>query len=63
MCSGTVYFGFLLNLFLINKVMPIQTGKNGVNGPAQKAKQMVAIVKHHCQPKMLCNRYPPQTGK
>ena len=43
--------------------MPIQTGKNGVNGPAQKAKQMVAAVKHHCQPKMLCNRYPPQTGK
>ena len=38
------------NIFLIPQAMAMQIGKNGVKGPAQKARQAVATARHHLKP-------------
>ena len=47
----------------IAKVMAMQIGKNGVNGPAQKTRQAEAMTDAHVQPNIAESRYPPHTGE
>ena len=43
--------------------MAMQSGKNGVNGPAQNTRQVDAMTDAHVQPNIADSRYPPHTGE
>lgn len=60
--SGFFLF-FLFSNFFIANVIAIQSGKNGVNGPAQNAAQAVAMTKNIFSLNMKYKRYPPHTGE
>ena len=55
------YFCFFLPvtfsiIFLIPNVMAMQSGKYGVNGPAQNARYAVATTEPSLMPNMMCSR-------
>ena len=47
----------------IARVMAMQIGKKGVNGPAQNTRQVDAMTDAHVQPNIADSRYPPHTGE
>lgn len=47
----------------IARVMAMQIGKKGVNGPAQKTRQADAMTDAHVQPNIAESRYPTHTGE
>lgn len=47
----------------IARVMAMQIGKKGVNGPAQNTRQVDAMTDAHVQPNIADSRYPHHTGE
>ena len=43
--------------------MAMQSGKNGVNGPAQNTRQVDAMTDAHVQPNIAESTYPTHTGE
>ena len=66
-CLGRVFASYFFfhrsDQRFIDRVMAMQIGKNGVNGPAQNTRQVDAMTDAHVQPKMAYSRYPPHTGE
>ena len=59
----SVHFFLQLKSFFSDSVIKMQSGKNGVNGPAQNSIYAEAAAAHQPQPNNPYSIYPPHTGK